>query len=152
MGLHAFLAGSNAVCYTKNNRKFGMICAWATMIDYDVIGLLIGEQSSTGKNLEVGMTIGVSALSAGQKDIALQLGNNHSDIVDKFVDLMIVQNGSAILIAQARSNMVCEVMKLYSLTPENNDIFVVAKVIDASEDHKKEFLSAEEVFGRQSFD
>lgn len=146
MSLHAFLAGANAVCFLKNNRKYAMICAWATMIDYDVIGLLIGEQSVTGKNLDVGMLIGVSALSKEQKKIAIILGNNHSDKIDKFADVPHEIDGSAILIKNAKNNLVVKVEKILKLNPDNRDLFVIVKFVKTKENNEKEFLEAEEVF------
>jgi hypothetical protein len=35
MGLSVFNYGANAVCFEKNGRKYGMICAWATQVDYE---------------------------------------------------------------------------------------------------------------------
>jgi len=45
MGFNAFHYGVNAVCFQKNERKYGMICSWATQVDYDRIVLLLGAQS-----------------------------------------------------------------------------------------------------------
>ncbi len=151
MGLHAFLAGANAVCYLKNNRKYAMICAWAMMIDYDVVGLLLGEQSVTGRNLEIGMLIGVSALSKNQKAIALKLGNDHSDVVDKLSDIPHTINESAILIDGAKNNLVCRVEMLIKVSEQNNDNLVVARFVKTSEDKTKDFLEAEEVFAKTIF-
>ena len=61
--------GNNVIAYHKNGIKYGMTCAWATMIDYDHIAMLLGSQSVTGNNLAVGDVVGVSALSNGQKEI-----------------------------------------------------------------------------------
>lgn len=146
MGLHAFLAGANAVCFLKNNRKYGMICAWSTMIDYDVIGLLLGEQSVTSQNIEVGMIIGVSALAQGQKEVALQLGNGHSDVIDKFKSVPHTIKKTAILINDSKNNIVCLVEKILKLNDTSNDLFVVARFVESSEDPTKNFLEAEEVF------
>lgn len=146
MGLHAFLAGANALCYVKNGHKYGMICAWAMMIDYDVIALLVGEQSVTGKNLEVGMLVGVSALSKEQKAVALTLGNGHSDKIDKLANISYEIDEGAILISGARNNLVVRVEKLIKLNPENQDILIVAKFMKSKEDKSKEFIDAEEVF------
>jgi flavin reductase (DIM6/NTAB) family NADH-FMN oxidoreductase RutF len=146
MGLHAFLAGANALCYVKNGHKYGMICAWAMMIDYDVIALLVGEQSATGKNLEVGMLVGVSALSKEQKAVALTLGNGHSDKIDKLANISYEIDEGAILISGARNNLVVRVEKLIKLNPENQDILIVAKFMKSKEDKSKEFIDAEEVF------
>lgn len=147
MGLHAFNAGCNAVCYQKDDRRYGMICAWASMLDYDTIGLLLGSQSATGKNVSVGAIVGVSALSSSQESIALRLGNNHSDKVDKFEGIEIRTEGSAILIAGARNNLICRVSEIVRFAGSEDDRFLVMKIIRADEDKTKDFLSAEKVLG-----
>ncbi|MFA5421640.1 MAG: hypothetical protein WC344_02435 [Bacilli bacterium] len=146
MGLHAFLAGANALCFKKHDRNYAMICAWSMMIDYDVIGLLVGEQSVTGRNLEVGMLVGISALSKEQKPVALQLGNGHSDEISKLSTVPHRVDGTAILINGARNNLICRVEKLLKLNPDNDDLLVVAHFVKTSEDITKDFLDAEEVF------
>lgn len=51
MGFRAFNYGANAVCFQKNDRKYGMICSWATQVDYDKIVMLLGAQSVTAKKI-----------------------------------------------------------------------------------------------------
>ena len=48
MALNAFHYGVNAVCLEKAGRKYGMICSWATQVDYDKTVLLLGAQSVSG--------------------------------------------------------------------------------------------------------
>jgi len=146
MALHAFLSGANAVCFEKDHRKYAMICAWATMIDYDTIGLLIGEQSVTGHSIELGMIIGVSALSKEQKTIALRLGNGHSDNIDKLDKIKYHQSDTAILINGARNNLVCRVDNILTINSTCADRFVVARITEVEEDVTKSFLDVEEVF------
>jgi hypothetical protein len=43
--VRVFNYGANAVCFRKNNHNYGMICSWATQVDYDKIVMLIGAQS-----------------------------------------------------------------------------------------------------------
>ena len=136
--------GNNVIAYQKNGTKYGMTCAWSTMIDYDHVVMLLGSQSSTGNNLEVGDIVGVSALAKGQKDISLQLGEGHSDQLDKFENISISFNKTAILVDKAKVQMVCEVEKIMHIV-DPNDNFVVLKVISQNVDKNVEFLSLEEV-------
>ena len=46
--------------------------------------MLLGAQSVTGKAIAKGDIIGVSVLSMNQEDVKDKLGDNHSDVVDKF--------------------------------------------------------------------
>ena len=88
MGFNAFNYGANAVCFEKNGRKYGMICSWATQVDYDKVVMLLGAQSATGRNIAKGDIIGVSVLSAEQEDVMERLGNHHSDQMDKLAGLV----------------------------------------------------------------
>lgn len=144
MSLHAFLMGNNVIAYKKNNVKYGMVCAWASMVDYDHITMLLGSQSVTGNNLEVGDIVGVSALAKGQKDVSLQIGGSHSNEINKFENIAIIEKNSAILVQNARTLMICKVEKIMKLVDEN-DNFVVLKIVESNEDKTKEFLSLDEV-------
>lgn len=144
MSLHAFLMGNNVIAYKKNNVKYGMVCAWASMVDYDHITMLLGSQSVTGNNLEVGDIVGVSALAKGQKNISLQIGGSHSNEKNKFENIAIIEKNSAILVQNARTLMICKVEKIMKLVDEN-DNFVVLKIVESNEDKTKEFLSLDEV-------
>ena len=129
MSLSCFNYGANAVCFKKNNQKYGMICAWATQVDYDKIVMLLGAQSTTGQNIIKGDIIGVSVLSTSQEKEMNILGNNHSNQVDKFVNLDYTEIDSAILINNASINMIVEVIDVSHLSSieEDNLIYGVIK-------------------------
>ncbi|PNT92069.1 flavin reductase family protein [Clostridium thermosuccinogenes] len=124
MEFRAFNYGANAVCFKKNERKYGMICSWATQVDYDKIVMLLGAQSVTGKNISKGDIIGVSVLSTMQADVMDTLGSNHSDEVDKFENLNYTLMDSAILINDASVNMVVEVIDVLHLAGIEEDNLV----------------------------
>lgn len=145
MGLRAFRSGCNVLALTKNGKKYGMVCAWATMIDYDKVGMLIGGQSVTGKVLEVGDVVGVSGLADGQKDIAVKLGENHSDVGNKFEGIEFENDETALLVKNSKCLMTCKVLKIEKLI-DPNDSFVVLEVLRHKADIKKGFLSLEEVY------
>ena len=129
MGFNAFNYGANAVCFKKNERKYGMICSWATQVDYDKIVMLLGAQSVTDKNISKGDIIGVSVLSTSQEDVMDILGTNHSDEVDKFENLSYTIEDTIILINDASINMVVEVIDILHLSgiEEDNLIYGVIK-------------------------
>ena len=124
MRLNAFNYGANAVCFKKNERKYGMICSWATQVDYDKIVMLLGAQSVTGKNIAKGDIVGVSVLSTMQEDVMNTLGNNHSDEVDKFEELNYTLVATAILINDASVTMVVEVIDVLHLAGIEEDNLV----------------------------
>lgn len=124
MGFNAFNYGANAVCFEKNGRKYGMICSWATQVDYDKVVMLLGAQSATGRNIAKGDIIGVSVLSAEQEDVMERLGNHHSDQMDKLAGLDYARDGSAILINNASVTMVVEVLDIYHLPGIEEDHLV----------------------------
>ena len=127
-GFRAFHYGANAVCFQKNGRKYGMICSWATQVDYDKIVMLLGAQSATGKNISTGDIIGVSVLSKDQANVMNTLGNNHSDEVDKFRDLGYTLMDSALFINNASVCLMVEVIDILHLEGIEEDNLVYGKI------------------------
>lgn len=125
----------NIVAYNKNGINYGACIAWAMQVDYDKILLLMGSQSSTGKNIEKHDIIGVSALNNKQKNIALMLGDNHSDQINKFENIEFNQNNNAITIPNASREVVCEVLDIMHLNEIEEDNLIYAKVISYTENN-----------------
>jgi len=142
MSLHAFNAGCNIIGIRKDETNYGMCCAWAQMLDYDRIGMLLGAQSKTGSVLKTGDIVGVSSLAEGQKAIADRLGDGHSGKIDKFSVVPHTFAGTAILVDGARVKMVCEVVDVMRLPAIEADRFVVMKVLKYEQNEKATFLSA----------
>jgi flavin reductase (DIM6/NTAB) family NADH-FMN oxidoreductase RutF len=142
MKLSAFNYGANAVSFIKNEKKYGMICAWAMQADYDKILMLLGAQSITGKNIKKGDIIGVSALNETQEDVVDALGSSHSDETDKFKNIKCTVKDSAILIDNASNCMIVEVLDVLHLNgiEEDNLIYGLVKSY-VSNDSKKYTLS-----------
>lgn len=135
------LQGVNVVSYKKEDNKFGMSCAWATQVDYDSILLLIGSQSETGNNLKLGDKVGVSALNKEQIKIALAFGDNHSLSFDKFKNVDYFYEDSAILIKDAKTNLVCEVTNISHPKCSKEDYLIECKILKEFEYKNAEFLS-----------
>lgn len=133
----------NIIAYEKNTNKYAMCCAWSMMVDYDKLLCLLGSQSVTGKNIQKGDIIGVSSLGKDQKDIALALGENHSNEMDKLKGISYTMDKSAILISNARTEMVCEVMDVFHLKQIEEDFLIYLKIVDYKES-KKQFLHMED--------
>lgn len=138
MKLSAFNYGANAVCFIKDEKKYGMICAWAMQADYDKILMMLGVQSITGKNISKGDIIGVSVLNESQQDVVDALGFSHSDNNDKFTNIKYTINDSAILIDGASNEMVIEVTDVLHLEGIEEDYLVygVIKSVKSSETKK----------------
>jgi flavin reductase (DIM6/NTAB) family NADH-FMN oxidoreductase RutF len=145
MSFHAFNMGCNIIAFAKDNTKYGMCVSWAQMLDYDVISLLIGESSVTGKNIQIGDIVGVSALSKPQRDIALRFGEHHSDTFDKFDQNDFFVENTAILIKDAKVTMKCKVIDVKHLDFSYQDYFVILRVLSSSTIPREEFLSLEEL-------
>lgn len=128
MSLSAFNYGANAVCFIKNEKKYGMICAWAMQADYDKVLMLLGAQSITGKNIQKGDIIGVSALNENQQDVVDALGFEHSNKADKFAGIQYSVKDSAILINDASNRMVIEVLDVLHLEKIEEDYLVYGLV------------------------
>ena len=100
--LRAFRCGANILGYNIDSINYVMTCAWAMMIDYDKIAMLIGAQSITGQNLKKDMKVGVSSLASGQESIAKIIGSTHSDEVDKLKDISYENKDGMILINDSK--------------------------------------------------
>jgi flavin reductase (DIM6/NTAB) family NADH-FMN oxidoreductase RutF len=138
MELSAFNYGANAVSFIKDEKKYGMICAWAMQADYDKILMLLGAQSITGKHILKGDIIGVSALGENQQNVIDALGSSHSGTADKFKDIRYTIDGSAILIDGASNCMVVEVLDVLHLEgiEKDNLIYGLVKSVVSSDSKK----------------
>lgn len=125
MTLKAFRCGANILAYKKNNKMYGMTCAWAMMVDYSKVMMLIGGQSETGNNIEINDIVGISALAEGQHKVAALFGMNHSSQVDKFDSVNYSEDGSAIVINGAKIQMIAKVIKIENLDGDHLITFEV---------------------------
>ncbi|HOP57293.1 MAG TPA: flavin reductase [Bacillota bacterium] len=148
MNLEAFNAGCNIIGIRKNNIRYGMCCAWAQMVDYDKLTMLLGSQSVTGKVLEKGDIVGISALSKGQDDAAIRMGDGHSNETDKWQNIPNEEKDTAILVKGARSKMVCRIREIIRLKGIEADAFLYLDVLSFEQEPKKEFLGAYEVLDK----
>lgn len=135
--LRAFRTGANILAFHKNDINYAMTCAWAMMIDYQKIAMLIGGQSVTGQNLEIGQKVGVSALSEGQQEIAKIIGTKHSNEINKFETVSYINLDNMILIQNAKVLMQCTVEKIENL---DGDLLVFLAVNEFDEDMNKDYL------------
>ncbi len=126
-----FNCGANIVTIKKEDKKYGMCCAWAMQTDYDKVMLMVGSQSITGTKMKIGDLIGVSALSVGQEDVALMFGCNHSNEVDKFQSDNLYEKNEVVLVKGAKSALVCKINKIFDLEG-TNDLLVYASVVEES--------------------
>ncbi len=145
MSLAAFNMGCNIIALEKNHRKYGMCAAWAQMLDYDVISVLIGEGSVTGRQLHKGDFVGVSSLASNQAPIALIFGNHHSDQFDKFASVKTANLEGALLIDHAKVMMKCQIIDILHFDFSKNDVFAVMKILSYETNDSLAFLSLSEV-------
>ncbi len=130
----------NIIALGKNKIKYGMCVAWATQIDSDKLIVGIGSQSVTGKVIEVGDIIGFSSLGINQKNVALQLGKDHSDTTDKFANIAYEIDEGAILIKEARTTIKCKVIDILHLKGNENAYTLYLQYIDTKENTDTSFL------------
>ena len=139
MGLEVFDYSVNVIAYEKNGKKYGMTCAWAMQVDYDKIVCLLGAQSQTGKHIMTKDIIGVSVLGKKQKEIAEQLGQNHSPEENKFKDIDIKMDGTAVHIVDATRILTCEVIDVVHLKEIEEDNLIYARIL-RHEENGDDFL------------
>lgn len=136
----AFKSGANIVAFEKDGHKYGMCCAWATMVGYEEIAMLLGSQSITGNTIKINDIVGVSALADNQNNIAEHFGSSHSNEFDKFKDIDYSMNKGAITITGAKTEMVCKVIDIVHLKFAKEDNFVIMKIIDYRSGALRKFL------------
>lgn len=135
--LRAFRVGANVIAFQKKNTNYLMTCAWAMMVDYKKIAMLIGSQSITGQNLEVGLKVGVSALAEGQQEIARVIGTTHSNDTNKLENIKYINKDNMLLIADSKVQMECVVEKLVDM---DGDLLVFLEVKDFIDNDQLEYL------------
>ena len=91
--------------------------------------LLLGSQSDTGNNIKVGDIIGISCLSSSQKDVALHFGEEHSLSFNKFDNISFTNDDGALLIKNAKSQFVCEVLDCRYLKGNDEDHLIQVKIL-----------------------
>ena len=133
MAFMAFNHGVNVVGMVKNKQNYCMTCAWAMQVDYDKVMLLLGQQSVTGQKIMPGDIIGVSALSKYQREIALKLGDEHSDEVDKLEGIQYMENDGAIFILNAARLMKVEVIEILHPRGIEGDNLIYGKIVEKIE-------------------
>ena len=139
------LQGVNVIAYEKDGKKYGMSCAWATHVDYDVVLLLIGSQSDTGNNLKIGDRVGISALAKDQEDIAIHFGEKHSKSFNKFEKYKLLNDGGALLIPKSHTRMVGEVINILHPTTSPEDNMIEVKILKTDGDDNLEFLGMPDI-------
>lgn len=134
------LLGVNIVGFKRDEKMYGMCVAWATMVDYDKLICLIGSQSITGNMMHIGDTVGFSALNKDQSSIAYKIGSAHSNKTEKFEGIAVILKDSALLIKDAKTNLVCKVIDELKLSGDENDHLFVLQIISGISNPNIDYL------------
>lgn len=140
MNNYPVIMGCNIIALKKDGKNYGMTCAWAQMIGYDKLMMLIGSQSETGSVLSPGDIVGVSGLASDQEKISTYIGTHHSKKADKFKNIEYTTKGSAILINGAKTQSICTVENIMHLKDIEEDNLVILRINESKNDETKEFL------------
>ncbi len=133
MGLKAMDYCVTVVAFEQNGKQKGMACAWAMQVDYDKLLCLLGAQSDTGNSIFKGDIIGVSVLDQNQKELAIHFGEGHSNQVDKFKNVDIHKNGTAITLPNASREFVCKVLDVLHLEKIESDNLLYLEIVSVKE-------------------
>ena len=79
-----------------------------------------------------------------KKNVAIKLGDNHSNEINKLEGVSYYMDGSAILINNSKNEIVCEVIDVLHLEGIEEDYLVYFKVLRHKENDSK-FLHMEEM-------
>lgn len=137
MGLKAFNCGANVIAFNKDNKTYAMTIAWAMMVDYTKVALLMGSQADSNKAIEIGDEVGISSLAKGQEEIGREIGSSHSNKINKLSLFDYEKIGNAILVKNAKVNMVGHVSKIEET--EEGDKLVFINIDHYKENENKEF-------------
>lgn len=134
--------GVHVITLNKNNKFYAMTLAWATYCDYDKLLLLVGDQSQTQHQIEVGDVLGFTACSSNQADQYNRIGETHSNEVNKltlgnFIDfkgVKVLEGGSSYeklrVLECYRTNTVSDIKFVFCQVEEsqiNNEDFAIVK-------------------------
>ena len=134
MSYSAVSSGVNIVTIEKDGSFKAMACAWASMVDFDKVVMLIGSQSETGSVIKKGDIIGFSALSSNQADIAEKIWSVHSSRVDKKSIASFEKLDKAYVVQDARTQNELEVIDVLHLEGIEEDNLVYARIITYKDD------------------
>ena len=127
----------NIITIKKDEKLYGMTCAWAMQCDYDKLLCLLGSQSETLKVIEKGDIIGVNVLAKDQIDISLVFGEKHSSEINKFIGVNYKLNKSAVLIEGSVCQLSCEVIDILHLNELEEDGLLYLRIINGLECDKQ---------------
>ena len=127
--------------FKKGKEIYAATYAWFTQVgENEVVGLL-GEQSVTTNNIKIGDYCGISVCSKEQKDVALYIGDTHSNEVDKLLGLPYFVDGTgAITLKGSKVTMIAEVIDVIHLKGIESDSLVYFKIHEYRENEKLDYL------------
>lgn len=134
------------LAFKKDKDIYAATYAWFTQVgEEQVIGLL-GEQSITTANLKIGDYCGISVCSKEQKEIAVYIGDTHSNEVDKLLGLpYFVDATGAITLKGSKATMIAKVVDIIHLKEIEDDSLVYFKVIEYHENEKLQHLLTSDI-------
>jgi flavin reductase (DIM6/NTAB) family NADH-FMN oxidoreductase RutF len=134
------------LAFKKEKEIYAATYAWFTQVgESEVVGLL-GEQSITTHNLKVGDYCGISVCSKEQLDVALYIGDTHSNEVDKLLGLpYFVDATGAITLKNSKVTMILKVIDIIHLKDIEADSLVYFKIVEYKENSKLEHLLTSDV-------
>ena len=129
------------LAFKKEKEIYAATYAWFTQVGEEVVVGLLGEQSITTHNLKVGDYCGISVCSKEQKDVALYIGDTHSNEVDKLLGLpYFVDSTGAITLKGSKVTMIAKVVDIIHLQGIEADSLVYFKIVEYHSNEKLDYL------------
>lgn len=123
----------SVIALEKENKFYGMTCAWATQVDYDKMVCLLGSQSHTQAVIRKGDYIGISVLSRNQRELALHFGEDHSANKNKFETIDYIQKNGAVLLPASARELYCKVIDILHLKGIEEDALLYVEILEGKE-------------------
>ena len=115
----------------KDDKLYGMTCAWIMQCGYTELLALVGSQSVTGEQIKENDIVGVNILSKNQKELAVLFGEKHSNEIDKFKGIDFEIKDTAVLFPLSCNKMVCKVKEILHLEGIEEDNLLYLEVISS---------------------
>ncbi len=134
------------LAFKKEKEIYAATYAWFTQVGENEVAGLLGEQSVTTHNLKIGDFCGISVCSKEQKDVAVYIGDTHSNEVDKLLGLpYFVDATGAITLKGSKMTMIAEVIDIIHLKGIEADSLVYFRIHEFRENEKLEHLLTSDI-------
>jgi len=128
------------ISFIKNNKIYAGTFAWSCNVGYEEFITLMGSQSNTGNILEIGDIVGLNVCSKEQINLAVKIGDTHSNDINKLENVSYNIDRNAILIDNSKINCIAKVKNIIHLEGIEEDNLVYFEILNINDNKNLDFL------------